>query len=193
MGEPPYACPGIQDSCGDRLPYFVGQRGSQFSQHADAVDMRQVRFQLVQSCFLVFGKLALGHVYGCADYLNDVACAVQHGTTDTFKMLQRAVGHTNPVFEKAFYFLSTALEGALSDPLTIVRVDPLHKHLEARQTVAWLQPVNTEYLLGAVQHPVGARIPRPATRARQPLRFGQISLAAPPLLVLYFEIAHLFI
>src|SRR5262245_29862868 len=41
-------------------------------QHADAVDMRQVRFQLVQSCFLVFGKLALGHVYGCADYLNDV-------------------------------------------------------------------------------------------------------------------------
>jgi hypothetical protein len=47
-------CDGVHD--------FVGQRGSQFSHHAQPIHVREIRFKLTNSLMLFFDPLALGQI-----------------------------------------------------------------------------------------------------------------------------------
>src|SRR4051812_45738351 len=68
----------VHHGSGERLLDLVGERGSQLSHHADAVDVREVRFQLAESLTLLLGQFAFGHIHYGANVFNKVTGLIKN-------------------------------------------------------------------------------------------------------------------
>src|SRR6516165_9583624 len=125
----------------------------------------------------VLGTSSFSHIDRCSEQFIDISLFIHDGTADTFNVFEGAVRQHDSVFEQTLLLVTKNLRGALSYPVTIVRVYPLQEHLKGRYAAPRIHSIDPENLLRAVQQPILSWIPRPAARMGQLLCCGQVGFA----------------
>src|SRR6516165_11832384 len=70
----------------------------------------------------ILGMFSFSYIDRCAEHFIDIPLSIEDGTADTFNVFEGPVRQHNSVFKQALLLVAKNLHGALSYPVTIVRV-----------------------------------------------------------------------
>src|ERR1700730_16195865 len=77
---------------GDRMQNFVSQRGGQFSHHAQAIQVREIRLQLPKSLMLLLRAFALRHIDVRSNHLDKLSIRGEQRVAGRFDIFDRSIG-----------------------------------------------------------------------------------------------------
>jgi hypothetical protein len=157
----------------------VGDRGGQLTQHAHAVDVREIRLELPQPVVLGFGPLALRYIYCGAQEPNDFSRIIHDGVPDRVEVLHRTVRHHQPELDGRVHPFPQRLLMAGLQPVPVFRVSAPEERLLGQWWLWRIGPEDPQALLRQVYVLGPGHVERPAPGVAQTLRLGQVGLALP--------------
>jgi hypothetical protein len=144
-----------------------------------SADVGEMRLRLAQSLALFIRASTFGHVHRDPVVFAGAARRVGSRMTDDVHVSHRTIGDNQS--ELQVHVRSGARRGfkGLHQAVLIVRMNTLKKLSEWRQGLLGIEAKQTGMFVGGVDRLSGHEISRPAAGPGEPLRFGQIGLAAP--------------
>src|SRR5580692_1288703 len=105
---------------------------------------------------------------------------------DGLGVLNRSVGVDDSVFDPVLRLLPRCMAHGSSHAFAILWVDSFQERFARRWTLLRIESTNSEHFVGPVKCLLRRRVIGPTGRVGQPLRFRQISFAAPESLLCTF-------